>query len=318
MAPERPRSVEYDIPFGPRIIERKPEGEVQELYRSARPVRPQHRPILRHPEPERIEADYVELREPGRRRPPPINIRRQVADDFVPLPRPVPSPRYPLDEETPTLEIRTPRQRPIIHTSPSPLREHRRRRASSPSPSPSPVREVERIRICKLDKSDSGKAERYRGRAAEDEIRVERERRRHVEENNRHLAERASREASERRRAQRDAQNAIAQRRSAEIAAAELQQQNERLDRARRLAEREAAILERERLRERDRLREQERVREVSGRPQGAFRLAREPLRSPRDPIHLTTDRGAQVIQAAQANQRLRHRERNSYHDYHD
>lgn len=31
MAPERPRSVEYDISFEPRIIERKPEGEVREV-----------------------------------------------------------------------------------------------------------------------------------------------------------------------------------------------------------------------------------------------------------------------------------------------
>ena len=331
MAPERPRSVGYDIPFGPRIIERKPEGEVREvsipkreghskkltfgfkfreLFRSARPETPQPRSILRRPELEPVEPEYVELREPGRRRPPPTHTGRQVADDFVPLPPPMPSPRHPPDEETPIIEIRTPRQPPIIHSPSSPLREHRRRRASSPSPWSSPVREVETIRIRKLDKTDRGKAERQRARAAEDEIRIERERRHDVEENNRQLAEMVSREASDRRRAQRSAQNAAAQRRSAEIAAADLQRDNERLDRERRLAEREAAVLERERVRD------QERVREVFGRTQGAFRPAREPPRSPRDPIRPSTDRGAQVIQAAQANQRLRHRERISYHAY--
>lgn len=334
MAPERPRSVGFDIPFGPRIIERKPESEVREvpiptpkrqghskkltfgfkfreLFRPVKPERAQPKSILRRPkpeqEPELVDPEYVELREPRRRRPSPINPRRSPPGDFVPLPPLVPSPRHRLEEEAPILEIRSPRRTPIIHSPSSPPRERRRRRA--PSPSPSPVREVETIRIRRLDKNDRGKAERHRARNVKEEARAERERRHGAEDDTRHMAEVALHERSARQRAERDAQNAVLQRRSVEIAAADLQRENGRLDRERRLAEREADVLERERAEER------ERVRQVFGLPQDVFRPARDAPRQMREVPRPTTDRGAEVIRAAQAHSHLRRGERISYYN---
>jgi hypothetical protein len=324
MAPERPRSVGYDIPFEPRIIERKPESEVcelsipkkkgrskkltfsfkfRELFRSFRTERVQPKSILRRVEPELVEPEYVELREPGRPRPPSLRPQRPHSDDFVPLPPPVPSPRRRPEEETPFLEIRSPRsprRPPIIHSPSTPLREHRRRRA----PSTSPVREVETIRIRRFDKTDRGRAERQRARDVEEEARIERERRHDVEDANRHLAEIAMRERSERRRAEKDAENAAVQRASAEIAAADLQRENGRLDRERRVAEREAAVLALERERERERLGDALR------RPQDGFRPAREVVRQPREGPRQPVDRGAEVIRAAQEARRHRRGER--------
>jgi hypothetical protein len=326
MAPERPRSVGYDIPFGPRIIERKPESEVREvpfpqrerrpekltigfkfreLFTPVRIERVQPKSILKHREPESVDPEYVELREPMRPRTRPLSPRRQPLDDFVPLPPAMPSPRFRPEEETPILEIRSPRHPPIIHSPSPPLREHRRRRASR---TPSPVREVETIRIRRLDKTDRAKAERQRAQKIEEEARTERERRHAAEDATRNLAELALRERSERRRAERVAQNADAQRRSAEIAAADLQRENERLDRERKVAKREAAVLELERERER------ERIRDVLGHPQGVFRPARRVPLAPRDPPR-TPDRGAEVIQAAQEARRHRRGERISYND---
>ncbi len=327
MAPERPRSTSYDIPFGPRIIERKPESEVRELsipkthgrskkltfgfkfrelFRPARIERVQPRSILRRPEPNPMEPEYVELREPRRPRPPPISPRRPPPDDFVPLPPPVPSPRRRPEEETPILEIRSPRRPAIIHSPSPPMRERPRRRV--PSPPPSPIREVETIRIRRLDKTDRGKADRQRARDIEEEARIERERRYDAEDAARHLSGIALRERSERRRAEKEAQLADAQRRSAEITAADLQRENDRLDRERRLAEREAAVLERESERER------ERVRDALGRPQDVFRPLREAALPTRGPPRHATDRGADVIQAAQAARRHRRGERITYH----
>ena len=326
MAPERPRSAGYDMPFGPRIIERKPEAEVcnspipktkrpskkltlgfkfRELFRPVKIERVRPKSILRRPEPELVNPEYVQLREPRhtRTRPRPISPRRPPPDEFVPLPPLVPSPRRRLEEETPFLEIRSPRRSPIIHSPSPPLREHRRRPASSPSPEP--VREVETIRIRRLDKTDHSKAQRHRERDVEDEARIERERRHDAENENRRLAEVAMRERSERLLAERDVQEAVAQRRSAEIAAADLQRENDRLGRERRLAEREAAVLERERERER------ERVRAAIGRPQDIFRSAREGRDAPRP---APEDRGAAVIQAAQDARRQRRGERISYY----
>lgn len=327
MAPERPRSVGYDLPLGPRIIERKPESEVRESsipqparrskkltfgFKFRRLFRPAHietiqpRSILRRPEPGYVEPEYVELREPRRPRSPPIRPQRSPQDDFVPLPPPVPSPRHLPDEEAPILEIRSPRRRPVIHAPPSPLREHRRRR--SPSPPTSPIREVETIRIRRLDNTDRGKAERQRARNVEEEARVERERRHEAEDATRHLSEIAMRERAERRRAERDARNADAQRRSAEVAAADLQRENERLDRERRVAEREAAVLELERERERERLRD------ALGRSQPVLRPARDLPRQTRDSPQPLTDRGAEVIQAARNARHLRRGERITYY----
>lgn len=329
MAPERPRSAGYDIPFGPRIIERKPEAEVRDspipetkspskkltfsfklrqLFRPIKIEKVRPKSILRHPEPELVNPDYVELREPRhvhtRARPvSPISHRRAPSDEFVPLPPLVPSPRRRSEEEAPFLETRSPRRRPIIHSPSPPLREHRRRPASSPSPEP--VREVETIRIRRLDKTDRDRAQRQRERGVEDQARIERERRQDVEDKNRRLAELVMRERSERVHAERDVENAVAQRRSAEIAAADLKRENDRLDRERRLAEREAAVLERERDRERGR------VRAAIGRPQDVFQPAREARDGPRPP---PADRGAEVIQAAQEARRQRRGERISYY----
>jgi hypothetical protein len=328
MAPERPRSAGYDIHFEPRIIERKPEGEVcdnpipktkrsskkltfgfkfGEFFRPVKIKRVQPKSILRRPEPEPepelVDPDYVQLREPRRSPPRPISPRRPPRDEFVPLPSPVPSPRRHSEEEAPIVEIRSPRGPPIIHPPSPPLREHRRRPARSPSPEP--IREVETIRIRRLDKTDRGKAQRHRARNVEEEARRERERRHDAEDVNRRLAEIAMRERSERLHAERDARNAVAQRRSAEIAAADLQRENDRLGRERRVAEREAAVLEEERERER------ERVRNALGRPQDVYRPAREP----RD-VHqpMPADRGAAVIQAAQEARRHRRGERISHY----
>lgn len=320
MAPERPRSVGYDVPFEPRIIERKPESEVcevslrkkkgrskkltfgfkfRELFRPVRIERVQPKSILRRVEPVVVEPEYVELREPGRPRPSPLRPQRPDPVDFVPLPPPVPSPRRRPEEEVPVVEIRSPRspRRPvIIHSLSPPLREHRRRRA----PSTSPVREVETIRIRRFDNTDRERAERQRARDVEEEVRIERERRYDVEDVNRHLTEIAMHERSERRRAERDAENAAVQRASAEIAAADLQRENGRLDRERRVAEREAAVLALERERERERLGDALR------RPPDGFRPARDIVRQPREAPRAPADRGAEVIRAAQEARRHR------------
>jgi hypothetical protein len=327
MAPERPRSVGFDIPVGPHIIERKPESEVREssipkkerrskkltfgfkfrdLFRSARTPRS----ILRYPEPEHVVPEYVEVREPRRSRPHPVRTHRSPSDDFVPLPPPVPSPIRRPEEETPIIEIRSPRRPTFIHSPSPPLREHRRRRAPSPSPSPSPIREVETIRIRRLDRTDRGKAERQRARNVEEEARIERERRRDAEDDTRHWEAIAVRERIERQ--------------SAEIAAADLQREreNERLERERerRVADREAAVLERER--ERDR----ERVRDAAAHPRDNFRIPRDGARYAREAAQPPRDRGAEVIQAAQNANRVRRAERVFYyvngrrieHDRHD
>lgn len=323
MAPERPRSVSYDIPLPPRIIDRKPEPEVREvptlkpkrrskkltlgiklpeLLRPGRVERVQPRIIPRYVEPDIIDPEYVDLREPRRPRPPPINVQRPHPDDFVPLPPAVPSPRRPAGEEIPILETRSPRSArrlPIIHAPTSPLREHRRRR--TPSSSPSPVREVETIRIRRLDKTDRGKAERVRARDVEDQTRIERERRYGAEEVNYRLADIVLRETSERRRAE-------AQRQSAEIAVADLQRENEELARARRIADREAVLAEREREQERERARE--RVRDAIRRPHEA----RDPSQARREVPRPARDRGAEVIRAAQEARRQDFGERISYY----
>lgn len=312
------------MPLGPRIIERKPESEVREvsirkadskkltfgfkfrdLFRPRKIVRAQPRSILRRPQPDLVEPEYVELREPRRPRSPLIGAQRVPTDDSVPLPPPVPSPRRRPEEETPILEIRSPRRPPIIHSPSPPLLQSRRRQTPSP---PVPVREVETIRIRRLDKTDRGKAERLRARDVEEEARIERERRYDAEDANRHLAGIVMRERSERRRAERDAQNAVTQRQSAEIAAADLQRENDRLDRERRLAEREAAVLERERRRER------QGGRDALGRPQDVFRPARDaPLPPARGAPVSPADRGAEVIRAAQDARRHGRRERIVY-----
>lgn len=323
MAPDRPRSAGFDIPFGPRIIERKPEAEVRELPipktegRSKRltigfkfrdlfnPIKVekiQPRPILRRPEPAFVQPEYVEMREPRRPRPP--------TNDFVPLSPPLLSPRRLPEPDIPIEELRSPRRSPIIHSPPSPYREHRRRRARSPSPNP--VREVETIRVRRLDKTDRGKAERQRARNAEEEARFERERRLNLEDANRHLTDIALRERSQRHRLEREAQNADVQRRSAEIAAADLQRENDRLELQRRLVEREAAVLELEREREREE--ERERARDALRYPQDLFRPARDILRQTREAPRSTTDRGAEVIRAAQDANRRRRGERISYY----
>jgi hypothetical protein len=94
-----------------------------------------------------------------------------------------------------------------------------------------------------------------------------------------------------------------AARQRADTAAADLRRENERLDRELRLADREAAVLERERERER------ERVRQAFERPQDDFRQERHG-----EVVRPTTDRGADVIRAAQARGRERRRERISYY----
>ena len=330
MAPERPRSVAYEIPFGPRIIERKPESEVRdsslpkirrrsekltigfkfrELFKIER-VRPKS--ILRQrsePEPELVDPEYVEMREPRQPRPPPVSsTRTPPPDEFVPLPPPVPSPRRQPEEEAPIFDVRSPRWAPIIHSSSPRLRQQRRRPTRPPSPEP--VREVETIRVRRFDETDRGRAQRQRERDVKEEARIERERRHNAEDVNRRLAELALRERSERLEAERHARNAETQRRSAEIAAADLQQENEQLDRERRLAEREAAVLERERARER------ERVRDALGHPADIFPAARGAPQHTRDiPRPPPTDRGAEVIRAAQEARRHRDGERISYYD---
>lgn len=307
MAPERPRSVGYDIPFGPRIIERKPEGEFRDLFRQARDETLLPRSISRRREPQIVEPEFVELREAKQ---PPRRRQRSPSDGFVPPP--APSPRHSLGDEVPYLEMRRPRQSPIIHSPSPPLREHRRRRV--PSPLPSTV-EVEKIRIRRLDRDkterDRDKAERLRGRGIEKETRMEREHRRVAEDASR-LAEVALRERRERRRVEREAENADAQRRSAEIAAADLKRENDRLNLERRLAEREAALRERERERERER--DRERVRNAFGRAQDVFRSAPFAPQHTREVPRPNTDRGAEVIQAAQHARQTRRRERILYY----
>lgn len=179
---------------------------------------------------------------------------------------------------------------------------------------------METIRVRRLDRTDRGKAERQHARNVEEEARIERQRRHDAEDENRHLTEIAMHERSERHRAEREVQAATMQRRSAEIAAADLQRENDRLDRERRLAEREAAVLERARERER------ERVRDLLSRPQDPFRPARDVPQLPREAPRRSSDRGAEVIQAAQDARHHRRGERISYYyngrriepDFHD
>ena len=311
MAPERPRSAGYDMVLEPRIIERRPDEEVRvssipkrrnrskeltfsfkfrDLFKPFRTKKVQPDSIKRRPELDFVEPAYVELREPRRPRTPPVSPRRPPPEEFVPLPRLVPSPRHQAEEEIPILEVRSPRHPPVIHSPPSPLREHRRRRTPSPA---SPIREVETIRIRRLDKSDRDKAGRQRARDVEAEARIERERERSRDggDDRRRLAEIALHERSERRKAER--------------AAAILQQEND--DRERRLAEREAAVLERERERERERFYDTPEHRRDVFQPAEDYPLRRS--EAPRPP----TDRGAEVIQAAQASRRLRRGEQIAY-----
>lgn len=330
MAPERPRSAAFDVPLAPRIIERKPESEVREfsipkrqgrskrltiglkfrdLFRPAMNGAMRPRSFLRRVEPELVEPElvepaYLELREPRHRRPPPLRAQRPPLDEFVPLPPAVPSPRRRPEEETHVLETRSPRERPILHPPSTPRREHRRHR--TPSPPSIPFREVETIRIRRLDRTDRGKAERQRARDVEEEVRIERERRHDVEDNCRHLADIAMHERSERHRMEREMLTATAQRRSAEITAADLQRENDLLDRARRLAEREVEL---------DRERERERERTARGRPEDEFRPLRDVLLPAREPPRRATDRGADIIQAARNARHQQRAERIFYYD---
>ncbi|KAF7514087.1 hypothetical protein GJ744_004412 [Endocarpon pusillum] len=118
----------------------------------------------------------------------------------------------------------------------SPRRKHGQRRA--PSSTPSPVHEVETIKISKLDSTCRGKAERQRARTAEEDVRNER-----VQQLGRELVEMG------------------AQVKSAFAAAMYRQQENELLDGAQQLAEREAAVLEWEPICELERGRERQRLR---------------------------------------------------------
>jgi hypothetical protein len=322
MAPERPRSASYDIHIEPRIIERKPENEVRELpititkrrskkltfgfklrnlFRPARVQPIQPRSILRRPRPEPEEPEYVEVREPGRRRPsPPISPRRAAHDTFVPLPPRVPSPGRYTEEEPPVIQIRSPRRRtPIIHAPSPPLRQHRRR--PSPSPPATPIREVETVRVRRLERIDHPRAERQRERDAEVELRIERERRRDAEITARRLEEDNRREHSERRRAERAALDAQDQRRSAEIVAEELQLEMERRERLRRLEEREAAVVAHQRGQE-------ERERRERDMARVAFAPRPEVIRPARAAARPETDNGAAVLTRAREAGRRRQR----------
>jgi hypothetical protein len=324
MAPERPRSVAFDLPLEPRIIDREPKVEVRDLaiptmrgrsheltlglkicdiFAPAHPLPSRPKIVRREIEIGRVQPEYVELREPRSSRIPPTEPPRSSPARFVPLPPRAPSPRLPTEQEVPALDFRGPGRPAVIHAPASPRRQHHRRRAISPRPS-SPVREVETIRVRRLEKTDRSKAERRRSRDIEEEARAERERRYDAEDASRRLADIILRERSERRRAERDAQEAAAQRRSAEIAAEDLQRENERLDRQRRLAEREAAVLEREREREREWIRT-----ELGTSGQGS-RAFREPPRHTRNDPLPQPDRGNEVIQEAQAAARRRRAER--------
>ena len=318
MAPERPRSVGFDVDFGPRIIERKPDTEVRELpipepekkskltvgfkfrdiFRAPKIETIQPKSILRRPQPQvelMEEPEYVELREPRRVRRTP-SPPRPLQQPYVPLPPPVLSPRFQRheDDDDPVMVLRGPRQAPIVHSPAPPSPRQRRRRPVSPSPSP--VREVESIRTRRLDKIDKPKAEVRRQREIEQQVRIEREKRHDVEDVNRQLTGMIGRERSQRRRAEHHAQEADDHRRSLEI-------ENERLERQRRLDQRDAELIEEVRPRER-------------GRPRDALthgiRASRE-IRphnppSPRGPQ--TADRGSEVIREAQeAARRRRHRE---------
>jgi len=298
MAPERPRSVGYDIPFGARIIEREPDNEVREapipkkrgrskkltfgmklrdffrpmLVRQARP-----KSILKRAEPDLADPAYVELREPRQQRPSSIYDRRQSVDDFVPLPALLSPPRYRTGEEAPFLETRSPRSAPIIHSASSPRRRHSQRRASSPSPSPDC--EVETVRFRRSHRTDRGKAERHRARNVEAEARAERERGANAAHNRRQEEP------------------------TLEDRAAHIQRERQRLAREQRLSQLENDVLERERELER------RRVSQAFGYTQADFPSARGG-----DVLQPTTDRGAEVIQEAQARGRLRRGERISYY----
>ena len=294
MAPGR-RSVGFDIPFGPRTMKRVPESQVREIPipktrgRSKkltlgmkfgdfdRPIkvqRAQPKSTPKHAGPALVDPPYVESREPSRRPSP---------DDFVPLPPPLSSPRHRLGEEAHFIEMRSPRDTRILHRQ---LPSVRRRYNQRPAPylSPSPVREVETIRIRRLGEADRSRAKRHRAPNAEEETRAERRRCHNLEAHRRYLEEIALEERAAHRRTK--------------DATANLRRENERLDRQQRLADREAAVLERERKRER------ERVRQAFGRPQDDLRPEREG-----EVVRPTTDRGADVIRAAQARGRARRRE---------
>jgi hypothetical protein len=309
MAPERPRSVGYDIPFGARIIERKPDSEVREVPipkkrgRSKkltfgmklrdfflRPIpvgKARPKSILKRPETDLANFAHVVERAPRQQLSSSIYDRTQSVDDFVPLPAPLSQPRRRAWEEAAYLEERSPRSAPIIHSvslprhgqgrasSPSSNRRHSQRRA--PSPSPSPVCEVETVRVRRFDQTDRGRAERHRARNVEAEARAERERRHNAD----HI-----------RRQEEPTLEEIAR----------LLRENE-LAREQRIAQLEAAVLER------DRELERREVAQAFGHPQADFPSARAG-----DVLRPATDRGAEVIQDAQARGRRRRGERISYY----
>jgi hypothetical protein len=299
MAPERPRSVGYDIPSGARIIEREPDSEVREVPipkkrgRSkkltfgiklrnlfgpvfVRKVRPKS--ILKHTEPNLADAAYVEVREPRQQRPSFIYDQRRSEAEFVPLPGLLPSsPRHRAGYEAPLMEMRSPRSAPLIHSESSPRRRHSQRRASSPLPSR--VCEVETVRVRRFDNTDRDRARRHRARIVEEEIRAEHERRPNADHNR------------------------LQQERVLEEREAYLQRGNARLARERRLAQLENEVLERERELER------RRVSPGFGHPQSDFPPARGG-----DVLRPTTDRGADVIREAQARGRVRRGEQILYH----
>lgn len=325
MAPQRLRSVSYDLPFGARIIERKPESEVGDSPLSKTRRRPKKltlgfkfrdlfrptrtRSILRRrpvsdpePEPEIVGSAYVETREPRQPRARPVSPRTPPPEQYVPLPSPVPSPRHRPGGEARIAQIRSPRMDPIIHAPSPPVRVRRRR--STRSPSPEVVREVETIRVRRFEQTDRGRAQRQRERDVEQEARIERERRHNAEVDNHRLSATAQRERSERR--------------AAETEAAALRQENELLDRERRLAEREAAVRDRdrERERERERAREREREQERRERERGHAADILPPARGASQYTReIPTDRGADVIRAAQNAGRHRRGERITYYE---
>lgn len=136
---------------------------------------------------------------------------------------------------------------------------------------------METVRVRRFDQTDRGRAERHRARKFEAEARAERERRPNAD----HI-----------RRQEEPTLEQIAR----------LQRENQ-LARERRLAQVEAAVLERERELER------RGAPQAFGYPQADFPSARAG-----DVLRPATDRGAEVIQDAQARGRRRREERISYY----